>query len=1615
LKKFGKYEVLGELGHGAMGVVYRARDPLINRLVALKTITTGLAGDPSLLQRFYREAQSAGGLEHPNIVTIYEMGDEQDLPYIAMQLIEGESLEEMISHRENLSITLKLSYALQACRAFDYAHKRGIIHRDIKPGNVMVNKESVVKVVDFGIARVLDTSKTRTGILIGTFAYMSPEQYFGERADERSDIWSFGVLLYELLGYRRPFIGENPASLMRCICSQDPPALRSLTPDCPPELEVVISKALRKSPRDRCQSMEDLLLELEAVYRELQNRSSIDLNNRSRQCVDSGDFIQARELLREALKVDSTNSQARSLMEKVNAELKRASVRPRVQQHVDRGRSLLQEGKIQEARVQVENALQLDNDFEPAQELQKQVQHEIERAERVADWLQEARRQLVEGLLDEADALLANVLEAEPANQQAATLQQQVSKERAERQRRAQVMERMQEARGLWTRQNYDACISLLCRLQEEFPDEVEIQRLLDTVREDQIEQSKQKTLERIRNLLAAGNYAECKSLLAGLQIQVPNDEQISRLIEDVRLDEAKQRRLQGFAEARNLLAARRYEECLKVLADLGKEFPDDDEIPRLITTAQEDQAEEQRQRGITEARNLLAARRYEDCSALLGQMQKQFGNDEEITRLLAAVQMGRVEQRKLARTAKARNLLAARRYEECLKLLAELGKEFADDEDVLKLLTTAREEQAEERKLNSVKEARSLIAIGRYEESVSLLSKLRDEFPKEPEINRLLANAIKEQAEQHKQQKLAEARALLAGQCFAEALKLLDGLLAAYSNDSAVQKLRTLAEREQEKQVRFERLQHELQTLKKQVSEKKYSDILSRAEALQVEFSGDVDVTRLVEFARAQQAQIESETRLRTIIDEVKSLGRASRFAEAILAADAGLAIFPEDTELACLRELAESEEKKQRARTLIEQRIREIKFKINRKDFSDAIELAKATLASTGPDEEVTQLLNCALVEHQAREKKRAQEQRFQEIRALIESRQVDQAEDTLKTLIASGALDSYDPRVERLSQAIDAAKTTLADLPKVEAPSASVTPNLSKEYAFLQSGPPQIEQPPAEKVAPTATNEVRRQSSEPMASPLPIAPPPPPLAPPTRPSEYAVAGVAPAFRPRVLSQLRFLLKLTLIDAILSTAPRTFKKASKIGVLSLGLISVALGTYVLVNRRTTRAPALYVKEQPVQPQTSLPVMPVQVQPPTPLTAQRNAAEEQLRAAEEQQRNAINDSDKRVASGDLNGALRALNGADKVNGPLTAEIRRKQASVAESMKNEALAKVRQQEAILWQQATSEMDRAQFDAAKSDLQKIVALKGGTRRADAQNYLDSVILQRQREEELFARAVQNSQSDNAQTEKRAVDLFGQVMGMNGPRKDEATARQNSLQTKLNNLMAALDVSGRQAIKERNFSAARLNAEQIREAGGDPAALSSAIEQAEQAEKKFQQTLQAYNAVTPSDRAGLEKSRSDFQAIEQEKGPRADDATTYVAEINRKIDLLNRAVQPPPPPAPPDKDLVQRVVQMFIQAFEQRNLAAMKQLWPSMPANEYAGYKTSFDMAKGISLHVLSENLNINPGSTAAAVSVRIEQKFTSRTGATRNRADVWTFELAKNNGSWVIINFSSKTR
>jgi len=281
LTKIGKYEVIEIIGKGGMGVVYKAMDNLIERLVAIKMMTGGFAENPDLLKRFYREAKSTGMLQHPNIVIVYELGDHEGSPYLVMEYLEGEPLDKIITTRRDVSMVEKLGYMIQCCSGLGYAHQRGIVHRDIKPANLMVLKDGNCKLVDFGIARIADNSMTRTGQVVGTISYMSPEQINAQVVDGRTDIFSAGVMLYELLTGALPFDSKDTASTLLKIIHEDPPPLKNYIQNYPPDLDEVMKKALAKDREDRYATADDFAFDLSRVQEQLKRLMVSTVNSPS--------------------------------------------------------------------------------------------------------------------------------------------------------------------------------------------------------------------------------------------------------------------------------------------------------------------------------------------------------------------------------------------------------------------------------------------------------------------------------------------------------------------------------------------------------------------------------------------------------------------------------------------------------------------------------------------------------------------------------------------------------------------------------------------------------------------------------------------------------------------------------------------------------------------------------------------------------------------------------------------------------------------------------------------------------------------------------------------------------------------------------------------------------------------------------------------------------------------------------------------------------------------------------------------------------------------------------------------------------------------------------------
>lgn len=282
-KQFGRYQIRSQLGAGGMGEVFLAEDAELGRLVALKLLPDEFSDDAERLRRFIQEAKTASALNHPNILTIYEIGQTDGSRFIAAEFIEGETLRERIK-MGSLNLPETLDIAAQIASALDAAHRSGIVHRDIKPENVMIREDGLIKILDFGIAKLSEKKNQETidaeaataikpagtipGMIIGTANYMSPEQAKGKAVDARSDIFSFGIVLYEMLAGKVPFEGETALEMIGAILHREP---KPLNADVPIEVEKIIGKCLQKNRDERYQTIKDVLIDVQEVKQEMES------------------------------------------------------------------------------------------------------------------------------------------------------------------------------------------------------------------------------------------------------------------------------------------------------------------------------------------------------------------------------------------------------------------------------------------------------------------------------------------------------------------------------------------------------------------------------------------------------------------------------------------------------------------------------------------------------------------------------------------------------------------------------------------------------------------------------------------------------------------------------------------------------------------------------------------------------------------------------------------------------------------------------------------------------------------------------------------------------------------------------------------------------------------------------------------------------------------------------------------------------------------------------------------------------------------------------------------------------------------------------------------------
>jgi tetratricopeptide (TPR) repeat protein len=447
----GRYKVIDRLGQGGMGSLFLAHDPVIDRMLAIKVLRDGVDTD-ELRARFAREARAAGRLRHPNIVTIFDVGEHEGQPFIAMEYVPGETLESLIHRQVRLPLSRKLKLMEELCDGLAYAHRSGLVHRDIKPANLMVDPEGLLKILDFGIVRLAESGMTQAGLLVGTLPYMSPEQVGGKQVDHRSDIFAVGDVLYEFLTCRQAFPGTLKDGIFHRILNTPPPPIEESCPGLPAELPTIVERALHKDPDQRYQDLAAMRNDLARVRERVQR----DEARGSASATDEAETVLARAGRATPAPAPTT---PRPTTSRESVARRRAAL---VEQHLQAAASALAAGAFDEAIAAADEVLLLDAANERAQAI---VDDASARAgeQQVQRWIAEARGHLDAGEPTLAAAAIEKAAALRPQSADLGAMQQSLDDLRRElelaRERVQVVREAVARAAAHFTEGAYDLAI----------------------------------------------------------------------------------------------------------------------------------------------------------------------------------------------------------------------------------------------------------------------------------------------------------------------------------------------------------------------------------------------------------------------------------------------------------------------------------------------------------------------------------------------------------------------------------------------------------------------------------------------------------------------------------------------------------------------------------------------------------------------------------------------------------------------------------------------------------------------------------------------------------------------------------------------------------------------------------------------------------------------------------------------------------------------------------------------------------------------------------------------------------------------------------------------------
>lgn len=818
----GNYRIVEQLGEGAMGAVYRAVDIHLDREVALKSVRREVASQPEFVERFREEAKIQARLESPHIVRVYQFLREGDEFFMVMEFVKGRSLSETLKDQGRLAPENAISIIAQVLDGLEYAHRRNVVHRDIKPANIMLSDEGVVKVADFGIARVLGSSRerlTQIGGVVGTLEYMSPETLMGEDATGASDLYSCGIVAYQLLTGRVPFKHKNDWMLVEMHRNTSPPPLRDWVPDIPKPLEAAVLRALSKKPQERFSSAGEMANVLRSwlqssggptrteagIWDKLrsltsssgpedtiadssqdsaegsQRRAAISaISRRVEELIFRHDWQEAQRELEQRMAAFPGDTTLRELHDRIARE--RRFHEEGLQLALQEGQSLLKRGLPELAKTALETSLsRYPNHPELTSLLQQAAKALSEHAagssevtkvaERVSELLsQEQFQEAVQYIVDAVGRL--------PNHPELATLLSRTIRAAKEHTTQQEVEACRREVHSFQESGDWQKAFEAIDRLSSRFPNEPRVSELRAATERDRQSRLReaeiQRSLVQVAELREKNQLAAAEELLVETLAQFPGVTSVGQILSDVRADKEQARRRTiveaAIERARVLREKAEWDQAREVISAALREAPGDARLEgfRSETQQLQDQAAAALQAAIENGKALLEAKRFEDALMALSEISQRYPNEPTILKLLREAQQNLAAERRERQlqqiSTKVSELLARGSFEEAEHILLDAISQFPDDARLSRNLSAAIQGRRDREKKKVVGEclerARSHSARGNLQAAIEEIESGLARYPAEPLLEEPKRDLSAKLREQHHAARLAELNA---------------------------------------------------------------------------------------------------------------------------------------------------------------------------------------------------------------------------------------------------------------------------------------------------------------------------------------------------------------------------------------------------------------------------------------------------------------------------------------------------------------------------------------------------------------------------------------------------------------------------------------------------------------------------------------------------------------------------------------------------------------------------------------------------------------------------------------------------------------------------------------